>query len=191
MVALGDSITRGLHEPSHGTLGDDSWFNVLACAGDVAYGYNAGVTGDTTAGMLDRLEEDVLGYRPHTVYLMAGTNDVFIDAPPSESIRNLRDIINRLRASDTTVVLLTLPPVSYDQPDPDAEILAELQRELAGELAVALVDTWPAVASDDGGFRDELTDDGIHPNGQGAVAIANAVREAGLPRKRAPSGAAS
>ena len=191
VVALGDSITRGLHEPSDGTLGDDSWFNVLACAGDVDYGYNAGVTGDTTEGMLNRLEEDVLSRRPHTVYVMAGTNDVFIDRPPRESIRDLREIIARLRADGITVVLLTLPPISYDQPDPDAETLAEMQRALARELGIGLVDTWPAVARGDGGFRDRLTDDGIHPNDKGAAAIAAAVRRAVLPRTSASSSAAS
>ncbi len=66
IVFLGDSITQG--------WGDDigGEFREAKVA-------NRGISGDTTRGMLIRLEEDVLDLNPQAVVMLMGTNDLAKD----------------------------------------------------------------------------------------------------------------
>src|SRR5690606_8720843 len=63
IVFLGDSITQGWHDNF------DNAFPELRAA-------NRGISGDTTRGMLIRLQEDVIALNPAAVVLLAGTNDL-------------------------------------------------------------------------------------------------------------------
>ena len=69
VVVLGDSITQG--------WGDDfsAWFPGLHVA-------NRGISGDTSRGVLVRLEEDVLVLHPKVIILLIGTNDLEEKAEP-------------------------------------------------------------------------------------------------------------
>src|SRR5713101_5919590 len=63
VVLLGDSITQG--------WGDDftAWFPGMKVA-------NRGISGDTSRGVLIRVQEDVLALHPQAVVLLIGTNDL-------------------------------------------------------------------------------------------------------------------
>src|SRR5688572_21668304 len=63
IVFLGDSITQGWHDNF------DNSFPELRTA-------NRGISGDTTRGVLLRLQEDVLALNPAAVVLLIGTNDL-------------------------------------------------------------------------------------------------------------------
>ena len=63
VVFLGDSITQGWHDDLDGS------FPELKVA-------NRGISGDTTRGVLIRLQEDVLALHPRAVVLLIGTNDL-------------------------------------------------------------------------------------------------------------------
>ena len=72
---------------------------------------NYGVSGDTTAQMLDRLA-DVLdsGPTPQVVVIMGGTNDIARDMPVEDTLRNLQTIAERVRDSGRRPVLVCPPP---------------------------------------------------------------------------------
>ena len=70
-----------------------------------------GVSGDTTAQMLDRLP-DVLesGPLPHVVVILGGTNDIARGMPVEAALRNLQTIAEPVRASGRRAVLVCPPP---------------------------------------------------------------------------------
>src|SRR5215207_538395 len=57
---------------------------------------NRGISGDTSSGVLDRLQE-VIDRRPKIVFVMVGTNDIGLQVPPNVLLSNLREIVARLQ----------------------------------------------------------------------------------------------
>ena len=74
VVMLGDSITEGWRDDF------SAWFPGVKVA-------NRGISGDTSRGVLIRLQEDVLALHPQAVVVLIGTNDLEEKADP-ETISN-------------------------------------------------------------------------------------------------------
>ncbi|BET68346.1 SGNH/GDSL hydrolase family protein [Opitutales bacterium ASA1] len=123
-AVLGDSITHGgsFHQwvdLFYLTRHPDRSVTMLNC----------GISGDTAAGALQRLEWDVLAKRPTVVSVMFGMNDVGralyaegrsgpeVERERRERIdsyrENLRNLVDRLQAAGVRVILFT--PSIYDQ----------------------------------------------------------------------------
>jgi acyl-CoA thioesterase-1 len=123
---------------------------------------NAGVSGDTTAGGLRRVDA-VLALQPAIVILELGANDGLRGIGLDEIRANLEAIITRLRAADVEVVLagMKLPP-NYGPTYTDR--FAAMYARLARERGVALMPFFlDGVAA-----RPELNQpDGIHPTAEG------------------------
>ncbi|MEU4842674.1 SGNH/GDSL hydrolase family protein [Nocardia testacea] len=118
VVAAGASMTRG-------TLGAD-WVGALRREFAGHRIVNAGVNGNTSADLLDRLDTDVLACRPDAVVVLVGTNDVRADVALDTYRDNLTAIADRVTAAGTTrVALMSLPPLGEDPAD-------EINRRLAG-----------------------------------------------------------
>ena len=83
IVFLGDSITQGWGPEFRGQ------FEGMKVA-------NRGIGGDTTRGMLIRLEKDVLSLNPKAVVMLMGTNDLEIQLDPALIGRNFVKIINAI-----------------------------------------------------------------------------------------------
>jgi acyl-CoA thioesterase-1 len=103
LVALGDSLTAGLGLPV------DSTFPVLLQRklrdkGFVVDAYNAGVSGDTIADGLARLEWSI---PPGTdaVIVELGANDALRGLDPKRARAGLDEIVKRLRARNIAVML--------------------------------------------------------------------------------------
>ncbi len=84
VVFLGDSITQG-------------WGTRLGTSFPDMTVANRGISGDTTRGMLIRLNEDVLSLKPSAVVLLMGTNDLEEKATPETIASNLKLIIAALK----------------------------------------------------------------------------------------------
>ena len=101
IVAVGDSITRGAWD----TAVVGGWVTRLGhklrhhYPGRAFVVRNAGVDGDTTAGVLARLERDVLAPRPTLVLVSIGTNDFDAGVPPRTFAARLHLLVGRLRRS--------------------------------------------------------------------------------------------
>ena len=133
---------------------------------------NGGVSGDTTAGGLNRL-----GYwisRPiDTFVLELGINDIMRGIPPAVIYKNLQTIIDRVKLRYPTVNLalmgMHLPafvPVG---------MMAEFQSvfsKLAATYKMAFV---PFFLEGVMGIRDLNLDDGLHPSAKGYQIIAEKV----------------
>ena len=103
ILALGSSLTQGYGLPP-GTEFTVQLQAALKQAGVEAVVTNAGVSGDTSAGGLARLDWSLADH-PDAVILELGSNDMLRGTPPAETERNLRAILDRLKASHVPVLL--------------------------------------------------------------------------------------
>jgi lysophospholipase L1-like esterase len=159
LVFLGDSITQG--------WGDD--FRGAFKGVQVA---NRGISGDTTRGLLARLDEDVLSLDPAGVVLLIGTNDVDVNVSPEGIADNVKLLLDKIEADDpnTPVVLCQVFPTSGKKNRPTEKIrkLNQLMADVArGREQVTVVDTYTLFANGDGEAKLEEFPDLLHPNAAG------------------------
>jgi acyl-CoA thioesterase-1 len=103
ILALGSSLTQGYGLPP-GTEFTVQLQTALKQAGVDAVVTNAGVSGDTSAGGLARLDWSLADH-PDAVILELGSNDMLRGIPPAETEKNLRAVLDRLRAAHVKVLL--------------------------------------------------------------------------------------
>ncbi|MFC1596523.1 SGNH/GDSL hydrolase family protein [Planctomycetota bacterium] len=147
IVCFGDSITGVYYH----TGGRRAWCDMLGIALGKVYPkakiemINAGISGNTTPQGLARMERDVLARRPRLVVVMYGMNDV-VRTEPEAFRANLRQIVQRCRASGAAVVLSTPNSVYANAPRPMARLeeFARIVRDVAEELSVRLADCFSA-----------------------------------------------
>jgi acyl-CoA thioesterase-1 len=168
VVFLGDSLTAGLGL-DEGQAYPALVERELKDDGKAARVVNAGVSGDTTAGGLSRLNW-LLGQHPDVLVVGLGANDGLRGLPLTEVEGNLREIVRRSQAAGARVLLLgmRLPP-NYG---PYAEQFTALYPKLAKELDVPLV---PFLLDKVGGIRSLNQADGIHPTAKGQEIVARNV----------------
>ncbi len=168
VVFLGDSITEG--------WGDDfkQSFGKLKVA-------NRGISGDTTRGMLLRLDRDVLSLNPAAVVMLMGTNDLEEGAEPQTIADNVRLIVDRLKehnAKMPIVICQVLPSSSSKSRSADKikQINQLTAAAVAGDLQITVLDTWTLFANADGDASPEEFPDLLHLNDLGYQKWASAVR---------------
>jgi len=103
ILALGTSLTQGYGLPP-GTEFTVQLQAALKRSGIDAVVTNAGVSGDTTAGGLARLDWSLADH-PDAVILELGGNDMLRGIAPAETEKNLRAILTRLRGAHVKVLL--------------------------------------------------------------------------------------
>ncbi len=169
VVFLGDSLTAG-----YGLAEDQAYPAVirerLAEEGVAARVVNAGISGDTTAGGLARLDW-LLKQKPSVVVVALGANDGLRGVPLAETESNLRRILERLQAAGARPLLagMLIPP-NYG---PDyTQGFAALYPRLAHELEVPLIPFLLAGVAAEAGLNQA---DGIHPTAEGQKKLAETV----------------
>jgi lysophospholipase L1-like esterase len=168
VVFLGDSITQG-------------WGGGLGAAFPGVKVANRGISGDTTRGILLRLEEDVLALNPAAVVLLMGTNDLEEGATPEVIAGNLKLILARLERHDPRlpIVLCQVLPSSATQKRPADQIKALNTLYLAAvknDPQVTYLETWPLFAGPSGDAMPGEFPDLLHPNEAGYAKWAAALR---------------
>jgi lysophospholipase L1-like esterase len=168
VVFLGDSITEG-------------WGEGLGAAFPDIKPANRGISGDTTRGVLLRLEEDVLALDPAAVVLLIGTNDLEEGASPEVIAGNLKLIVAALEQHDSRmpIVLCQVFPSSTTKKRPADRIKAINALYLAAvknDAHVTYVETWPLFADADGDATASEFPDLLHPNEAGYAKWAAALR---------------
>ena len=168
VVFLGDSITQG-------------WGGGLGAAFPGVKVRNRGISGDTTRGMLLRLQEDVLALDPAAVVLLAGTNDLEEGATPEVIAGNLELILASLERHDARmpIVLCQVFPSSSTQKRPADKIKAVNALYLATAKKhpqLSYLETWPLFAGPDGDATAAEFPDLLHPNESGYAKWAAALR---------------
>ncbi|HET9226860.1 MAG TPA: arylesterase, partial [Thermoanaerobaculia bacterium] len=135
VVFLGDSLTAGFG------LGAEQAYPLLVEKkleeqGIALKVVNAGVSGDTTAGGLARLDW-LLSQKPDVVVVGLGGNDGLRGLPLEQAERNLREIVRRSKEAGARVLLLGMQiPPNYG---PEyAQGFADMYPRIAKEMDIPL-----------------------------------------------------
>lgn len=104
ILALGDSLTAGYNLPADASF-PAQLEKALRGKGLQANVINAGVSGDTTAGGLARLDW-ALADKPSHALVALGANDMLRGLSPEEARANLDKIITRLKQANVKVMLV-------------------------------------------------------------------------------------
>jgi len=138
----------------------------LKSAGIASRIVNAGVSGDTSADGLSRLDWSLADH-PDAAIVELGSNDMLRGTPPAETEKNLRAILDKLKAAHVKVLLVGM----------------KAQRNLGAEYVQAFDPIYPRLAKDyrvlfypfmlDGvALNPKLNQaDGMHPNPAGVKII--------------------
>ncbi|MFN0165501.1 MAG: arylesterase [Bryobacteraceae bacterium] len=175
IVALGNSLSAGFGlDP--GSSYPDFLQRELDGQGYQYRVVNAGISGDTTSGGVDRLDS-VLAHKPAIVILELGGNDGLRGFPVSLTRANLEKMIVALQAGGAKVVLagITLPPNYGPAYIRDFE---NNYHELAREHRLPLI---PFLLEGVALVPGMMQRDGIHPTAQGNQKVARTVLKVLVP----------
>ncbi|HEX4533601.1 MAG TPA: arylesterase, partial [Rhizomicrobium sp.] len=165
ILALGDSVMQGFGLPP-GTEIPVVLQAKLKAAGIDATIINAGVSGDTSAGGLSRLDWSLADH-PDAAIVELGSNDALRGIAPAETEKNLSAILAELKAAHVPVLLVGMMA----------------PRNLGPEYAKAFDPIYPKLAKQYGtllypflldgvALNPKLNQaDGIHPNPAGVKII--------------------
>jgi lysophospholipase L1-like esterase len=183
VVFMGDSIT-------------DSWDNQNNGGFFPGKPYvNRGISGQTTPQMLLRFRRDVIELKPKVVVILAGTNDIAGNTGPTtlEAIAdNLTSMAELARLHGIRVVFSSVMPVSdYEvrngnpiiqtarRPPEKIKALNVWMRDYVTKNKLTYLDYYSAMVDEKGFLKDELSNDGLHPNPAG-YAVMNPLVEAAI-----------
>lgn len=171
IVFLGDSLTEG-----------GEWSELLPNAETI----NRGISGDTTEGVLARLDE-VIRHRPSQVFLLIGTNDLAHGIGADIICTNIFLIVHRLLQAlpETKIYLQSILPVNkaytrfpnHIQAAPIIPLINQVLRNKAEEHRYTFVDLHTQMADGAGQLRKEYTHDGLHLLPEGYRRWAEIIRE--------------
>ena len=162
IVMLGDSLTAGygLDKPQSFPALLQQRLNEAGYRYEVV---NAGVSGDTSAGGLRRLDWSLEG-NVRVLVLELGANDGLRGLPVDEMRKNLGEIITRARSRGIVVILAGMEsPPNYGPAYTTA--FRQAFRDLSAEHKAPLI---PFLLEGVAGDRALNIADGIHPNPEGA-----------------------
>jgi acyl-CoA thioesterase-1 len=173
VVFFGDSLTAGygLEDPAASAF--PARIAARIAAAQLPYRVvNAGLSGETTAGGLRRV--DWILRQPIDVFVLAlGGNDGLRGIDPAVTRENLQGIIDKVRAKDRSIRLvlvgLQMPPSMGEE---YTRAFAAVYPELAAKNHLALV---PFLLAGVGGQADLNQPDGIHPTAAGHAILADNV----------------
>jgi acyl-CoA thioesterase I len=172
LVFFGDSLTAGygLDDP------DEAYPALIQQKIDGArlpwHVVNAGLSGDTTAGGLRRLDW-VLKQKTDMIVLALGANDGLRGVRVDATTTNLRAIIERIRGQrPETIIVLAGMKIPTNLGPEYTKAFADIYPALAREYKLPLI---PFLLEGVGGHPELNQADGLHPTTEGQKIVAKTV----------------
>ena len=167
VVFLGDSITQG-------------WNSLARVFPDFKV-VNRGIGGDTTRGVLYRLNADVLDLKPRAIVLLIGTNDIGLGANPEDVAENIKAILLAIRNSNPNmpVIVCKVMPRSdrnLHAADKIKKLNALVEDFVKSQPNFVECDTWSIYADENGDCSKDVFPDLLHPNAAGYAKWAAALK---------------
>ncbi len=163
VVFIGDSITQD--------------YNVYEFYPNLTV-YNRGIGGDTTLGLLKRLNCSVFDLNPSKVVLLIGTNDLELLNPTKEElISNIEKIIFEIKSFNEKIeiILLSILPVNKNMSKitvgkRNNEVIKNVNEGLSKLENVKFVNIFKSL-EEDGLLKEEYSVEGLHINEKGYEVI--------------------
>jgi len=183
VVFMGDSITDSWDDPKYGGFFPGKPY------------IDRGISGQTTPQMLIRFRPDVIALQPRIVLILAGTNDIAGNTGPMtvQAIEdNLTSMFELAHANGIRVVFASVLPISdYEKNKDGQQIIRTKQRppeqitalnawmkKFAALHGQIYLDYFSAMVDDKGFLKEELSEDGLHPNQKGYDVMAPLAEQA-------------
>ncbi len=172
IVAFGDSLIAGYGlPPEDGFVAQlQRWLGDHGAEVEVQ---NAGVSGDTTAGGLARIDW-TLAAPADAMIVTLGGNDLLRGLPPEEARANLDAILARIAEKGLPVLLVPMVAPGNYGPDYKTRFDA-IYAELAAKHGAILADPFlaPILAMPDRqqALADYIQPDGLHPTAKGVAVV--------------------
>ena len=164
IVFIGDSITDLYHL--------DDYYTDLDKAT-----YNRGIGGDTTSGVIKRLQVSLYDIEPSEIVLMIGINDINGGKSNEEVIKNYKFILDDIKTHLplTKVFTMSILPMDdrmegYIHVPTQNERVMEVNtsiKQMAGEHGYTYLDLFSLMKDENNKLISSYSDDGIHPNAAG------------------------
>lgn len=151
---------------------------------------NRGISGDTTEGMLDRLESNLLVLEPKTVFFLGGANDLGHGSLPSDVNANIKTILNRIKQAlpNTQIYVQSVYPVNPNvtslagnhvgsRDNEDILLLNSLLRNTCADLNVTFLDTFALLVDLEGRLNENYTFDGLHINAPAYTVVSSFIKQ--------------
>lgn len=129
---------------------------------------NRGIAGDTTTGILSRLDE-VISLKPGKLFILVGTNDIAYGSSAEKISGNIMKIISRVQENSpkTKIYLQSLFPTnnkkfSSGRPNSTIQAVNKELEKLAQKLNCEYINLYPLLLSQDGELDEKFTPDGLH-----------------------------
>ncbi len=142
---------------------------------------NQGISGDTTAGILRRLPA-FAETRPDVIHLMAGINDLRRNRSPEETIANLSQIVQQLKATHPQAQIFVysiLPTRLQAIPMDRIQRINRALQAIAPQHGATYIDLHSRFSDGQGALKRDFTNDGLHLNWRGYVLWGWLMRQAG------------
>ena len=146
LLCLGDSITYG-----YGVRRRAVWPSLVGERKGLRV-VNAGISGDTTGGMLARLDKELKAHTPDAVLLMGGVNDILLEGTDLHARSNMFAMLQHVLAGNTKVLIgicievsehvdaSWLSLVSFDRLSSCSAVYADWLRRLGAAFNIPVVD---------------------------------------------------
>lgn len=141
--------------------------------------YNRGIGGDTTAGVLERLDVSIFDIAPSAVVLMIGTNDVNGGHDNDVIMDRYEEILDKIYAAlpDVKLYCMSVIPqndqleeytaINVDETTEKIQNLNPRIKALAESRGATYLDLFPLLADENDRLIRKYSDDGIHLNAAG------------------------
>lgn len=177
IVCLGDSLTEG-----YGVRREECWVS-LARMKVGHWWHNAGISGDTSLGMLVRLQTQVLPLKPDIVIWLGGYNDILQTASTDQAKSCIMAFLNQCTQAGAKPVI-GIPYMITGIPRPWSQVCDKEKGMAALEEYILWLRSLTKAASlrcvDFGPAGTQLQWDGMHPNARGHQIMADLVVASGL-----------
>lgn len=143
---------------------------------------NRGISGDTTEGVLNRLDK-IIASKPQKIFLLIGTNDFWHgNKNLSKAVANYRQILNLLQKKipKTEVYIQSVLPIDRQKYNLNIkpQNLVQFNREieqLAQEFSYQYINLYDRFTDKEGRLSSQYTLDGVHLNGKGYLVWQQAI----------------
>lgn len=199
ILIFGDSITYGAWD-AHGGWADrlkeklhQSAIDQHANPSKTFQLYNMGISGDTSTGLIARMEPEIVARksatRPYVILISIGTNDTKgtgsvenIETPAETYEKNIRSLVNIAKKYTTKIIVVGLPPLPEDQVvflgmyynRNKINAYNQLCKKVCEDENVEFIDSF-SLYLESGDVVSLYSEDKLHPSSKGHKILADAV----------------